>query len=325
MSNELFKVSYVHLVTTMPHDFNGLAKRNEQQMYNLMFRVTAQLVKKLGLDPAHLGAQPGLISVLHTFGSNMDYHVHIHSMMTFGGIDKAGEWKYPKHKKRLCRNSKLRQTFKEVFLIELKKLFDKDLLEYHQDYDTLIEGLGNKSWTVFSTHPTMETSTIELYLARYINRIAVTNSRLEYIKSNNEVHLLYNDYKNQEQGKVAPKKTRIMTGIEFLNQLLMHLPPPYFHRTRRYGIHASSKSKEVKKCISEKLKRNGRTIRTVMEIISHLMHLSPFECEQCKGTEFIKKDLFPDKEWKYKWLTLPNIRAPDLRPNITSYKTKPIF
>lgn len=317
MSNELLKVPYVHLVTTMPKAFRGLARRNEKQMYNLLFRVTAKLVKEISSNPAHLGANSGMISILHTFGSDMKYHVHVHSLLTFGGIDKAGNWTYPKHKKRLCRNSKLRERFKQIFLRELNNLFNKKLLTYHSGYSELVDKIKDKQWSVFVTHPTMETKTIEQYLARYINRIAVTNSRLDYIKSNNKVHLIYNDYKNQEEGKPAPKEIEVLQPLAFLNQLLMHLPPPYFQRTRRYGIHANAKSKQVKAIITNKLKRHGRTIRTVMEIISHLMHLSPFICQACKSTTFTTTELLPDKVWKYKWITLPRIRDPDQRITIS--------
>ena len=321
----MLNVPYVHLVTTMPHHFNGISRRNEKEMYNLLFRVTSRLIKELSEDEVHLGAKSGMISVMHTFGSDMKYHVHVHNLLTFGGIDSKGNWKYPKHKKRLCRNSKLRSTFKRIFLIELKKLYAKKLLDYYLGYEELVKDIKDKQWTVFVTHPTMQTSTIELYLARYINKIAVTNGRLEYIKANKEVHLLHNDYKNQEAGKVAPKKVRKMAPLEFLNQLLMHLPPKYFQRTRRYGIHASAKSKLVKKTIESKLKRNGRTIRTVMEIISHLMHLSPFICAECGGTEFETKALQPDKEYIKKYINLPNIRAPDAKIKISYENEESLF
>jgi hypothetical protein len=266
-----------------------------------------------------------MVSVLHSFGSDMKYHVHVHSLLTFGGIDVDGHWQYPKHKKRLCRNSKLRSTFKRIFLSELKVLFDDELLAYHLGYEDLVEPIKEKQWTVFVTHPTMQTQTIEQYLARYINRIAVTNSRLEYIEENNEVTLLYKDYKNQEEGQVAPKKVKKLPPLIFLHQLLSHLPPPYFQRTRRYGIHASAKSKKVKRLIASKLKRNGRTIRTVMEIISHLMHLSPFVCQQCGMDSFTTIDLPSEKGWVYQWIILPYARAPDTRINISHHSKTPIF
>lgn len=325
MGKELLAVPYVHLVTTMPHDFNGLARRNPKEMYNLVFRATAKTVKELSENEDHLGAKAGLISILHTFGSDMKYHVHVHSLMTFGGIDNEGQWRFPKHNKRLCRNSKLRATFKRIFLEELKKLFDENLLEYHEDYDQVIEKVKDKQWTVFVTHPTMQTQIIELYLARYINRVAVTNARLNYIKENNEVHLQYNDYKNQEKDQVAPKETSTMPPLVFLNQLLEHLPPPNFQRTRRYGIHANAKSAIVKETIEKKLKRHGRTIRTTMEIITHLMGLDTFECAECGCKEFTVEQVLPDKTWVHKWIEVPTIRAPEARINTYHSPTEPIF
>ncbi len=246
MSTELLAVPYVHLVTTMPHDFNGLAKRNEKEIYNLIFRATSKTIKSFASDATYLGAKTGMVSVLHTFGSDMKYHVHVHSLLTFGGIDEEGHWRYPKHKLRLCRNSKLRARYKEIFLKELELLFNQKRLEYHIGYEELVSEVKDKQWSVCVTHPTMQTETIELYIARYINRVAVTNSRLDYIKSNEEVHLLYNDYRSQEEGKVAPKKIDKMSPLVFLGKLLQHIPPSYYQRTRRYGIHANAKSKEVR-------------------------------------------------------------------------------
>lgn len=311
LSAELLDVPYVHLVTTMPHDFNGLARRNQKEMYNLLFRSTSHTVNEIASNKAHLGAKTGMISVLHTFGSDMKYHVHVHSLLTFGGIDEKGNWQYPKHKKRLCRNSKFKDTFKRIFLEGLKQLFEDDKLTYHQTYDQLVAEVKDKSWSFFVTHPTMETQTIELYLARYINRVAVTNSRLEYIKATEEVHLRYNDYKNQKEGEAAPKVVRSMDPLVFINQLLMHLPPPYFQRSRRYGIHANAKKEVYKNAIEKKLKRNGRTIRTVMEIITQLMKNESFSCQQCESTDMSITQITPDAKWIYQWITLPNIRGPD--------------
>lgn len=325
MSNELLNVPYVHLVTTMPQIFNGLAKRNPAEMYNLLFRSTAKTVKRIASNPDHLGAKTGMISVLHTFGSKMNYHVHVHSLLTFGGIDQENNWRYPKHNKRMCRNSKFRQTFKEVFLIGLKRLFEQDKLTYHQTFEELTNEVRHKAWTIFVTHPTMATKTIELYLARYINRVAVTNSRLQYIKSAEEVHLIYNDYKNQKEGSPAPKESVSMHPLAFLHQLMMHLPPPYFQRTRRYGIHASSIKRSHRDTLEQKLKRNGKTIRAVMEIITHLMKNKGFECKQCGSTDLTTTNLLPEKQWIYQWITLPKIRGPDPMANISTQHAHIVF
>ena len=113
--------------------------------------------------------------------------------------------------------------------------------------------------------------------------------------------------------------------MAFLHQQLMHLPPPYFQRTRRYGIHANAKKEVYKNAIEKRLKRNGRTIRTVMEIITHLMKNEPFVCQQCESTDMSILPITPDTKWIYQWITLPNIRGPDPMNYILPTSNEPMF
>lgn len=193
---------------------------------------------------------------------------------------------------------------------ELKKLFEEGLISYQQSYEELSAELNKKQWTVFVSHPTMKTDTIEKYLARYINRVAVSNSRVQYIKELKQVHLLHNDYRQQKDGQAAPKKVKKMEPLSFIHQVLQHLPPPYFQLVRRYGLHASAKSKETKKLIEQKARNHGRAIRTVCEIVTHLLKLEPWKCENCGAAEHTTHDLKPDASWIFKFITLPTIRSP---------------
>jgi len=236
LQSKLLAVPYVHLVTTMPHRLNKLARRYPKEMYNLIFQSTKATIWRIFENEAHVGAKPGMISVLHTWGSDMKYHVHVHSLLTFGGIDKNGKWVYPKHKKKICRNKKLRKTYKEIFLKGLEKLLSEPEIVWSESYEEILLDLAPKEWNVKIDHPSMQSEVIEEYLARYVNRIAITNSRLELVKKTEKVNLVYNDYKNQKEGEVAPKEIKSMHPLVFINQLLLHLPPPYFQRQRRYGI-----------------------------------------------------------------------------------------
>ena len=279
-------------------------------MYDLIFDVTKQTIWSVFKDQAHVGATPGMISVLHTWGSDMKYHVPIHSLLTFGGIDEKGVWKYPKHKKRICRNSKLRFTYKKLFLKGLKKLLNTEEIEWSESYQEIESDLKDKSWNVKVDHPSMRSEVIEEYLARYVNRIAVTNSRLEYAKDLEKVNLLYNDYKNQKEGEVAPKQIRSMDPLLFLDQLLMHLPPKNFHRVRRYGIHANKVNDRVKNLLKAKVRKNGQTIRRVFEILTQLLKRQPFVCEKCASEDIEIHKIQRDETWIFKYITLPRIRAP---------------
>ena len=309
-SMRLLEVAYVHLVTTMPHYFNGLSRRYPKVMYDLLFRATQLTVWELCENPDHMGASPGMTSVLHTWGSDMKYHVHVHSLLTYGGMDEDGNWKMPKHNKRICRNSKLRSTFKRIFLRELKVIYEEGLIKLREDYEGYIARIKDKRWSLFVTHPTMRTEVIEKYLARYINRIAISNNRVEYVKHLSKVNVIYNDYKQQEEGQPAPKETKVMEPFSFIHQLLIHLPPPYYHRTRHYGLHANMKSKKTKELISKKARSHPRAIRTVMEILTHLMHLEPFVCQECGSLEYKEHLMRPDAQWIFEYITLPKIRSP---------------
>ena len=191
--------------------------------------------------------------------------------------------------------------------------------------DALVSEMKDRSRSFFVTHPTMETQTIEIYLARYINRVAVTNSKLKFIKATEEVNLCYNNYKNQKEGQAAPKEIRSMDPLALLYQLLMDLPPPNFQRSRRYGIHANAKKEVYKNAIEKKLKRNGRTIRTIMEIITQLLKNEPFICQLCESTDMSITQITPDAKWIYQWITLPNIRGPDPMNYILPTCKEPMF
>lgn len=150
----------------------------------------------------------------------------------------------------------------------------------------------------------MQTETIEQYLARYINKIAVGNSRIELLKETEEVRLVYNDYKSQVENEAAPKKIKSFPALSFIHQYLCHVPPPYFQRTRRYGLHASASRKKNAEALQEKVRKNGNTIRTVLEIITQLLKVSVLLCEKCQHDEFDEEMILADSSYKQTFLGL---------------------
>lgn len=320
LQSKLLDVPYVHLVTTMPHRLNKLAKRYPKEIYNLIFQTTKATIWTIFKKKAHVGATPGMISVLHTWGADMKYHVHVHSLLSYGGMDENGNWKYPKHKKLICSNSELRSTYKKTFLEGLEKLLSKPNIEWSESYEEILLDLKPKEWNVRIDHPSMRSEVIETYLARYVNRIAVTNNRLELVKETESVNLLYNDYRNQKDGEVAPKRIKSMDPLVFIHQLLQHLPPPNFQRVRRYGLHANMVSEQAKKLIVKKLRDNGQTIRCVFEILTQMLKGQPFVCEKCGSEEIETHQLLPNKQWIFQYITLPKIRAPTNKiPTLKTY------
>ncbi len=304
MQDKLLKVPYVHLITTLPHQLNSLARAYPKLIYNLMFSTTAKTVKHFADNPKYLGAKTGMISILHTFGSDMKYHIHVHSLLTFGGI-KDNQWVYPKDSKKLCKHKDFRDAIRDFFLKVLDGNIEQGTVKISPQQSALIEEVRTKAWSYKVTRPTMSTENIELYLARYINRIAITNSRVKYIKELQKVQILYNDYKNQKQDQPAPKATKYVEPLVFIHQYLQHVPPPYFARVRYYGIHSAILFHKIKAKIPFLLRKHGRTIRTVMEIISQLLKQDKLKCAECNHDLFDIVGLSQDRNYYLQFISRP--------------------
>ncbi len=306
----LYKVPYVHTTFTLPHDLNGVAKSNPTKIYGLLMRSAWKTIKHISKKEDNIGALPGMICVLHTFGSDMKYHVHVHCLITFGGLTDEGKWRYPKHKYKIARYRELSSVYRKIFLKGLKRLYDKQEINYHQPYEIITTTLKSKRWVVHNTRPTIDTKVLEDYLARYINRVAISNSRLEYLHAEQKVNIIYNDYKKQQSGCPAPKATKPLEPLVAIDQIMQHVLPPYFQKSRRYGLHASATKKRLENVIPDELKRNGQTVRTLLEILTQLLKIKPYQCSKCGSSEYSIGDVKSDKSWIQQYITIPKCRSP---------------
>ncbi len=305
LKTTLLKVPYVHSVFTLPHQLNSLAKWNEKVMYGLIMKVAWLTIKE---TTRKYGAYPGMTGVLHTFGSDMKYHIHVHCLVTFGGLGKNGDWMYPPHKKLLANYRVMCATYKSIFLAHLHRLHIKGALNYPHNFDELMDRVAKLRWVVHTTYPTMNTDILENYLARYINRIAITNNRLHYIQNTHKVNLIYNDYKQQKSGEIAPKAIKTMEPLVAINQILQHVLPRYFQKSRRHGLHNAST--KVRNELPQKLKRQTNTIRTLFQIITQLTKLTRFECENCKSTDFTTSILLPSYHVISNFISSDSLKSP---------------
>lgn len=316
LRTELYNVPYVHVTFTLPHELNRLARSYPNEIYGLLMRISWKTIKHITSQDQNIGALPGMVSVLHTFGSDMKHHIHTHNLVTFGGL-KQGKWVYPKRKYKLARYRQMCSTFRKLFLHGLKQIWDKNKINYHHSYETFISAIKFKRWVVHNTYPTMDTKVIETYLARYINRIAISNSRLKYYKQTRKVEIIYNDYRNQKTGQAAPKAKKKLNPLSAIHQILQHVLPPYFQKSRRYGIHAGATKKRIQKLVPESIKRNGGTVRTVIQILSQLLKNTPYRCEICKSTDHEIQIVKPNKNWIHKYIHVPkSARPPPMNKNI---------
>ena len=311
---DLLPVAYVHIIFTLPKELRRLARMNKKEIYNLLMRSSWQTIKELSEKEENIGALPGIISVLHTFGSDMKYHVHTHNLVTFGGYDKRTEkWKSPKRKDKIARYRKMSSRYKEIFLEGLEELYKAGLIIYDESYDQIKLGVADKRWVVHNTKPTLDTRILEQYLSRYINRIAISNSKVEWLEEQQKVKLIHNDYENQKEGEAAPKTHRKFDPLMFIHQFMEHVLPKYFQKTRRYGIQSNASKKKYRKLIPEELTKEGAVIRTVMQIVTKLLAENPYQCEQCESEEYEIVMVLPDKEWIHRYIKVPGRSPPQKR------------
>ena len=172
---KMLKTPYQHITFTMPHRLNRLAKDNPKEVYNILLRAAWETLKICCKDPSNVGALPGAIMVLHTFGSDLKYHVHVHALVTFGGINENMEWVWPKRKNKIIPFREIRKTFRRIFLKKIKS--DYQSFIRIEAFEDLKDDLTKKEWCVHQNPPTTETKVIEEYLGRYICRIGLSKNK----------------------------------------------------------------------------------------------------------------------------------------------------
>lgn len=179
-------VPYFHTVFTVPEELYSLIYSNQKLLYDALYHAAYQTMAELSADPKHLGARIGYICVLHTWGSRMNYHPHLHTIVLGGGLDAANTWK-DKGKKFFFPVKVMSAVFKKYYLRELKQLWeDKKLechgtaahLKNHYEFKTLLNSLYDKNWVVYTKEAFNGANSVIHYLGRYTHRIAISNRRI---------------------------------------------------------------------------------------------------------------------------------------------------
>lgn len=246
---ELLPVGYYHLVFTIPHQLNDLCLQNKKIMYGILFKAATQTVLELSKDTKHLGADTGLITVLHTWGQNMMEHPHLHCIMPAGGLsfDKT-HWVHTRKSKDFFIHYKiLSSKFRGKFLDLLQKAYNKGALSFKgklnsiggkKNFTALLSMLYKKAWVVNIQKPFAHPGKVLEYLSRYVFRIAISDRRIEKIE-NGMVYFAIKDYKRE--GIFRKLKLEIN---EFIRRFLLHVLPQGFLKVRYYGIFANTCRKE---------------------------------------------------------------------------------
>jgi len=255
---ELLPVAYFHLVFTLPRELRPLALQNRRVVYGILFRAAAETIIELTADPKHLGATPGCLMVLHTWGQNLMHHPHVHAIVTGGGISPDGNrWVHCKHSRKSKKKffipiGVLSAVFRGKFIAYLKHAFASRQLEFHGQlqpyansaiFEWLLRKAVRRDWIVYAKRPFASPTRVLKYLAGYTHRVAISNQRLIDIQDG-YVRFRYKDYAHARQAKVMTLSTD-----EMMRRFLMHTLPSRFVRIRYYGFLANRcRQQQLQRC-----------------------------------------------------------------------------
>jgi predicted RNA-binding Zn-ribbon protein involved in translation (DUF1610 family) len=246
---DLLPVEYYHVVFTLPAEISRIAYYNKAVIYGLLFEVAAETLRTIAADPKHLGARIGATLVLHTWGSSMTHHPHVHGVVPGGGLSLDGErWV-------ACRPGfflpvrVLSRLFRRRFLEELGHAHHAGQLQFFDDDAGLsaaaafiewLAPLRECEWVVYAKRPFSGPAAVLAYLARYTHRVAISNQRLVAFDDSG-VTFRWKDYRLKGPTRY---KTMTLPAAEFMRRFLLHVLPGGFHRIRHYGLLANADRRE---------------------------------------------------------------------------------
>lgn len=255
--NELLPISYYHVVFTLPHELNSIILGNRKQLYNLLFSAAAQTLLSFANNPTHLGAMPGILTVLHTWGQQLSFHPHLHCIVSGGGIANTKnnvKWKNATGNKNnfLFPVKAMANVYRAKYLQQLKKLIagNKVTVPPNTDMQYIIKSLYNKDWVVYAKKPFGGPQQVIDYLSRYTHKVAITNQRIKAV--DDITHTVIFDYKDYAAN--GTQKQMQLTAQEFIRRFEQHILPKYFTKIRSYGYLSNRNRKTNISAILKQLK-----------------------------------------------------------------------
>jgi hypothetical protein len=259
---DLLPVGYFHVVFTLPAEVADVAFQNKAAVYDLLFRAASETMLTIAADPKHLGARIGITAVLHTWGSALTHHPHVHMIVPGGGISPDGSRWVSSRPAFLLPVRVLGQLFRRLFLTRLIALHGAGRLAFFGSLAHLadrraflrrLSPVRKKRWVVYAKPPFAGPQAVLAYLSRYTHRVAISNRRLISFDGA-DVTFRYKDYRRSEA-----ERQQIMTlaADEFIRRFLLHVLPKGFHHIRHYGLLA------------------GTTRKTSLALARHLLAVAP--------------------------------------------------
>jgi hypothetical protein len=246
---DLLPVEYYHVVFTLPAPIADIAYQNKAALYGLLFDIAAETLLRIAADPKHLGADIGATLVLHTWGSALTHHPHVHGIVPGGGLAPDGSRWVACQPGFFLSVRVLSRLFRRRFLEELQRLHDSGQLRFFGEHAALAVAAAFKAWlaphrqcewVVYAKRPFAGPQAVLAYLSRYTHRVAISNSRLLAMDEHG-VTFRWKDYRAKGQTR---HKAMTLSPQEFMRRFLLHVLPPHFHRIRHYGLLANSNRRD---------------------------------------------------------------------------------
>lgn len=284
---EVIDAPYFHIVFTLPHELNPLLYCNQKLLYSLLHKCCAETVLELAADKKNLGAEPGIIQVLHTWNQDMDYHVHMHCIVSGGGLTTDSKIRRSGGS-FFIHIHKLRDKFKGKFLALLDSYYKSGSLEFSTsceslrnsyDWSRFRDSLYKKDWCPYIKETFNGFGNAIEYLGRYTNKIAISNNRIESVTDS---HTTFS-----ARGRLPgePRRQITITNEEFIRRFLMHVLPPGFQKTRYYGF-LNNRTKKKKLQLIFKLQgyqkyKERYTAMTMAELLKKIWNVDVNTCPVC--------------------------------------------
>jgi hypothetical protein len=241
---ELLDVPYVHIVFTLPHALLPLGYRNSARLYTWLFHMSAAALREVAADPRHLGAEIGVLSILHTWGQTLVRHPHVHCVVPAGGLSPDHQrWIDPKYAGFFLPVKVLSRVFRGKYVEALRRAYDRSELdltgggEHLRDptaWRAFVDALFATDWVVYSKPAFGGAHAVLRYLGRYTHRVAISNHRLLAFDGDH-VTFSYKDYAHGDQ-----RRTMTLTAMEFLRRFAQHILPRGFVCIRQSGFLANT-------------------------------------------------------------------------------------
>ncbi len=276
---ELLPVPYFHVVFTLPDLLNPLAMHRPKELYDCLFEAAWKTVETFGWDHKHLGAQSGMIAILHTWGQTLSLHPHLHCIVPGGGITRKGKWKTAiSDGKYLFPVKAMGKLFRGKFMALLKK----KALPIEKDRVT---ALYKKDWVVYAKRPFASPHSVVEYLGRYTHKIAISNNRI-LAMDEQKVSFGYKDYRHGGR-----KKQMSLKPAEFIRRFALHILPRGFVRIRHFGF-LSSTAKQTSILLIR-----GQVLQhpEVKKDPRKLQKFNPLLCPCCNTETMITIELLPKR------------------------------